>query len=111
MWEYFPDRYNLKECIADSYNSQIVFLIVTTSGNMFPAVVTCRNVFLLIITCGNTYSLMGHHNPQDHNGFLKDFYDLYDLKDLIKVPTNFKNLDFLTSIDVMLTTSYRNLHN
>ena len=35
----------------------------------------------------------------------------YNLKNLIKVTTCFKNPDFSTSIDAMLTTSYRSFHN
>ena len=54
---------------------------------------------------------MGDFTVEDHNGFFKEFCDLYNLKNLIKVPTSFKNPDFPTSIDVMLTTSYRNFHN
>ena len=44
-------------------------------------------------------------------GFLKEFCDFYNLKNLMKVPTYFKNLDFPRSIDVILTTSYRRFHN
>ena len=54
---------------------------------------------------------MGDLNVEGHNGFLKEFCDLYNLKNLIKVPTCFKNPDFPTSIDVMFTTSYRSFHN
>ena len=57
------------------------------------------------------FLLMGDLNVEGHNGFLKKFCDLYNLKNLIKVPTCFKNSDFPTSIDVMLTASYRNFHN
>ena len=41
-------------------------------------------------------------NVEGHNGFHKDFCDLYNLKNLIKVPTCFKNPDFPTGIDAML---------
>ena len=49
--------------------------------------------------------LMGGFNaePQDH--FLMDFCDGYNLKNLIKVPTCFKNPEKPTSIDLMLTNS------
>ena len=39
-----------------------------------------------------------------HNSFLKEFCDLYNLKNLIKVPTCSKNADFPANVDVMLTT-------
>ena len=54
---------------------------------------------------------MGHFNeePQDH--FLMDFCDVYDLKNLIKVTTCFKNPESPTSIDVMLTNSCRSFPN
>ena len=40
-----------------------------------------------------------------------DFCDVYNLKNLIKVPTCFKNPERPTSIDVMLTNSYRSFQN
>ena len=40
-----------------------------------------------------------------------DFCDVYNLKNLIKVPTCFKNSERPNSIDVMLTNSYRSLQN
>ena len=42
---------------------------------------------------------MGDLNVEGHNGFLKEFCDLYNLKNLTKAPTCFKNPDFPTSID------------
>ena len=54
---------------------------------------------------------MGDLNVEGHKGFLKEFYYFYNLKNLIKVPTCFKNPDFPTSIDVILTTSCRSFHN
>ena len=55
---------------------------------------------------------MGDHNVKGHNGgFLKEFCVICYLKNLINVPTCFKNPDFPTSVDVMLTTSYRSFHN
>ena len=50
-------------------------------------------------------------NVEGHNAFLKVFCDLYNLKNPINVSTCFKNSDFPTSIDVMLTTSCRSFHN
>ena len=69
-----------------------------------------NSIVLLLANCENFF-LMGDLNVEGHNGFLKEFCDLYNLKNLIKVPTCFKNPDFLTSIDVMLTTSYRGFYN
>ena len=40
-----------------------------------------------------------------------DFCDVYNLKNLIKVPTCFKNPEKPTSIDLMLTNSYRSFQN
>ena len=54
---------------------------------------------------------MGDLNVECHNRFLKEIYDLYNLKNLIKVPTCFKNPGFPSSIDVVLTTSYKSFHN
>ena len=54
---------------------------------------------------------MGNLNIEVHNRFLQEFCDLNNLKNLIKVRTCFKNSDFPTSIDVMLTTSHRSFHN
>ena len=50
-------------------------------------------------------------NTEPHDHFLMDFCDVYDLKNLIKVPTCFKNPEKPTSIDVMLTNSYRSFQN
>ena len=54
---------------------------------------------------------MWNPNVKSHKGFLKEFCDLYNLKNLIKVPTCSENPDFPTSMDVMLTTSQRGFHN
>ena len=51
--------------------------------------------------------LMGDFNSEPHDHFLMDLCDVYNLNNLIKVPTCFKNLEKLTSIDLMLTNSYR----
>ena len=53
---------------------------------------------------------MGDLNVESRNGFLKEFCDLNNLKNLFKVPTCFYNPDFLTSIDVIMTTSYRSYY-
>ena len=54
--------------------------------------------------------LMGDLNAEPHDNYLKDFCDIYSLKNLIKFPTCFKNPDRPTSIDVILTNSYRSFH-
>ena len=41
---------------------------------------------------------------------MKDFCDIYSPKNLIKIPTCFKNPDRPTCIDVILTNSYRSFH-
>ena len=55
--------------------------------------------------------LMGDFNAEPHDHFLMDFCDVYNLKNLIKVPTCFKNPEKPTSIDLMLTNSYRSFQN
>ena len=55
--------------------------------------------------------LMGDFNAEPHDHFLMDFCDAYNLKNLIKVPTCFKNPERPTSIGVMLTNSYRSFQN
>ena len=54
---------------------------------------------------------MGDSNAETHDHFLMDFCDVYNLKNLIKVPTCFKNPERPTSIDAMLTNSYRSFQN
>ena len=54
---------------------------------------------------------MGDFNAEPHDHFLMDFCDVYNLKNLIKVPTYFKNPERPTSIDVMLANSYRSFQN
>ena len=55
--------------------------------------------------------LIGDYNADISNNFLKDFCDLYNLKNLIKVPTCYKNPDKPSSIDVMLTNVHRSFCN
>ena len=50
---------------------------------------------------------MGDFNAEPHNHFPTDFCDVYNLKNLRKVPTCFKIPERPTSIDVILTNSYR----
>ena len=69
-----------------------------------------NNINVLLANYEN-FLLMGDLNVEGHNDFLKEFCDLCNLKNIIKVPTCFKNPDFPTSIDVMLTTSSTSFHN
>ena len=55
--------------------------------------------------------LMGDLNAEPLDHFLMDFCDVYNLKNLIKVPTCFKNPERPTSVAVMLTNSYRSFQN
>ena len=71
---------------------------------------TGNNIDLLLANY-ESFLLTGDLNVEVHNGFLEEFCDLYNLKNLIKIPTCFKNHNFPTSMDVMLTTSYRSFHN
>ena len=61
----------------------------------------------LLLANNEHFFLMGDLNVEGHDGVFKEFCDLYNLKNLIEVPTCFKNRDFSTSIDVMLTNSYQ----
>ena len=55
--------------------------------------------------------LMGDFNAEEASNSIKDCCNLCKLKDLIKVPTCFKNPDNLRTIDLMLTNSGRTFHN
>ena len=55
--------------------------------------------------------LMGDFHAEPHDHFLMDFCDEHNLNDLIKVPTCFKNPEKPTSIDLMLTNSYKSFQN
>ena len=54
---------------------------------------------------------MGDFNAEPHYHFLVDFCNVYNLKNLIKVSTCFKNPKRPTSIDLILTNSYRSFQN
>ena len=88
-------------CCTYKPNRSFIFDHLSTIGNNIdPLLANFENFFL-----------MGDLNVESYNGFLKEFCDLYNLKNLIKVPTCFKNPDFPTSIDIMLSTSYISFHN
>ena len=55
--------------------------------------------------------LIGDFNAESHCHFLMVFCDVYNLKKLIKVLTCFINPKRPTSIDVMLTNSYKSFQN
>ena len=69
---------------------------------------TIGNIIDLLLANYENLFLTGDLNFEVHNDFLKKFCDLYNLKNLIKVPNFFKNP---TIIDVMLATSYSSYHN
>ena len=54
---------------------------------------------------------MGDFNAEEANIHIKDFCNLYKLKDLIKVLACFKNPDNPNTIDLMLTNSVRGFPN
>ena len=65
-----------------------------------------KNLDLLSANYDQTL-LMGDFNAEPHDHFFTDLCDVYNLNNLIKVPTCFKNLEKPTSTDLMLTNSYR----
>ena len=54
---------------------------------------------------------MGDFNAEPYDHFLMDFCDVYDLKNLIRIPTCFKTPEGPTIVDVMLTNSYISFQN
>ena len=54
---------------------------------------------------------MRDFNAEEVNIHIKDFCNQYKLKNLIKVPTSFKNPDNPKTIDLMLTKSVRSFQN
>ena len=69
-----------------------------------------KNLDLLSGNYENIF-LMGDFNADMENISLKHFCDLYNLKNLIKVPTCFKNPENPKCIDLMLTSSFRSFQN
>ena len=47
--------------------------------------------------------ILGDLNSPVHDNEMKQFCDMYNLKNLINEPTCYKNIDNPSSIDVMLT--------
>ena len=64
-----------------------------------------------LLTNHNKMFLIGDFNAEEANIHIKDFCNLYRLKNLIKVPTCFKNPDKLNTIDLMLTNSVCSFQN
>ncbi len=56
------------------------------------------------------FLILGDLNSEMSEKAMKDFCDIYDLKNLIKEPTCFKNPDNPSSIDVILTNSKNLFH-
>ena len=69
-----------------------------------------KDLDLLSANYGQIF-MMGDFNAEPHDHFLMDFCDVYNLKNLIKVPACFKNPERPTRIDFMLTRSYRSFQN
>ena len=53
----------------------------------------------------DNFLILGDLNSEMHEEPMKDFCDLYELKNLIKVPTCFKSAENPSSIDVILTNT------
>ena len=64
-----------------------------------------------LLTSYDKVFLMGDFNAEETNIHIKDFCNLYKQKNLIKVPTCFKNPDHSKTIDSMLTNSVRSFQN
>ena len=65
----------------------------------------------LLSTNYNNILLLGDLNAEVENNFLKDFCDSYGMKNLIRVPTYYKNPTNPTCINLMLITSNRSFQN
>ena len=57
------------------------------------------------------FILLGDYNSEVGEEDMNEFCDVYILKNLIKEPTCYKNLQNPSSIDVILTNKYRNFQN
>ena len=104
--ESFFTELNLRKgewllCCTYYPNCSFISDLLSTAGN---------NIDILLVNYKN-FSLMEDLNVEGHNGFIKELCGLYKVKNLIKVATYFKNPDFPTSVDGMLTSSYGSFHN
>ena len=59
----------------------------------------------------DNFILLGDFNSEISESSMINFCDLYNVKNLIKVPTCFKNPISPTSIDVILTNKFRSFQN
>ena len=64
-----------------------------------------------IMACYDNILLLGDFNATIHDEAMKDFCELYDLENLIREPTCFKNAENPSSIDVILTNSKNSFQN
>ena len=55
--------------------------------------------------------ILGDLNSPVHDNEMKQFCDMYNLKNLINEPTCYKNIDNPSSIDVMLTNKKGSFQN
>ena len=55
--------------------------------------------------------ILGDFNSSVSENHMKDFYEMYDLEDLIRGPTCFKNANNPSSIDVMLINRKNSFQN
>ena len=69
-----------------------------------------KNLDLLSTNYDNIL-LSGDFNGEFENNFLKEFCDLYGIKNLIRFPTSYKNLANPTFIDLILTNSNQSFQN
>ena len=69
-----------------------------------------RNLDLLSTNYENIL-LLGDFNAEVEDNFLKEFCDLYGMKNLIRIPTCYKNPANPTCIDLMVTNSNRSFQN
>ena len=65
----------------------------------------------ILLTNNNKVFLMRNFNAEEANIHIKEFWNLYQLKNLIKVPTCCKNTDNPKTIDLMLTNSVARFQN
>ena len=59
----------------------------------------------------DNYLLVGDFNSEVNEGIMMEFCNTYNLSNLIKEPTCFKNIDNPSSIDLMLTNRVRQFQN
>ena len=65
----------------------------------------------LLSTNYDNILLLGHFNAEVENNFLKEFYNLYGIKSLIRIPRSCKISADPTCIDLMIANSNRSFQN